>query len=108
MENKPFAYTVMSTFVIINTASYILLKFQDLQIVVTKDGTETYFRHPIFQANCIYIFEFAIMNCLVWPLLHLNKERPSKWFDFNTKYLEFMPAAMFDWLDRIFLTIGMS
>jgi hypothetical protein len=48
MENKAIAYSMMGTFVISVSVSYILLKFQDLQIVTTKDGEITYYRHPVF------------------------------------------------------------
>jgi hypothetical protein len=38
----------MSTFVMTNTAGYIITKFQDMQVVRTEEGLFVLFRHPIF------------------------------------------------------------
>ena len=71
MEKKPVNYTVMISFVLMNTSGYILTKFADLQVVTTKDGVETYFRHPVFQANSSFVVEFIVMVLLVWPFINI-------------------------------------
>jgi len=51
------------------------------------------------------ITELVLINMVFWPVYSINE---SKWFKFKTNWIEFLPPAMLDWSDKIFLYIGLS
>jgi hypothetical protein len=77
-----------------------------LQVVTTKDGVETTFKHPIFQANASIIIELALTIAVMLPFLYLRKQYA--FCDFRTKPWEFLIPASLDWFDRVFVTVGVS
>jgi NADH:ubiquinone oxidoreductase subunit H len=96
----------MASFVFVNSANYILTKFADFQIATTKEqGIETYFRHPVFQASAAIAAELVLVNMMVLPIYSLRR---NKCLDTEISIFEFFMPAVLDWVDKIFLFIGMS
>lgn len=77
-------------------------------MVTTAEGEQVYFKHPVFQANSAFVFEFVLLLFVLGPAYYLMKSKPRKLFNHKTAFLEVLPPSALDWADRILLTLGMS
>ena len=105
-ENRLAAYGVMGLFAITNTIAFILVQFQNLQLITNESGDQTQFYHPLFQANTQAVGEFIVIVCFVYPVYKYFFTVAAQ--PHQTLWWEFLLPAFFDWADTVFLFLGLA
>ena len=104
-KNKVLGYSIMASFVVLVSTNYIMVVQMQMTEVTTKQGVETYFMHPVFQANAGIVCELVLVNMIALPYLTYSRQQP--WFTYKSSPMVFFWPALCDYCDKMFVTIGM-
>lgn len=96
--------SLLTAFVIVNSARFIMTKLTDLHTISEVDGTSLYFRHPTFQTMLSFCMEFAIFAMYAIPaVIFKDKNRATQHY-----MLTFLYPAICDFIDSQALNMGMT
>ena len=80
----------------------------DENVVMGIDKTDELYAHPVFQAVFSFGLEFLIIPCISWPIYTLVNQSKHATFKTHTNFFTFLFPASMDFLDKLFLLIGIS
>ena len=96
--------SLLTAFVIVNSARFIMTKLTDLHTIEVVDGTPLYFRHPTFQTMLSFCMEFTIFAMYAIPaVIFKDKNRATQHY-----MLTFLYPAICDFIDSQTLNMGMT
>jgi len=98
---------LLSSFVFLSSFRWILTKLTDLHemTVLDADGNSVEFKHPMFQTELTFLFEFLLFALYAVPTIVMMRDRTR----IVTKhyYLTFLWPALCDFVDCATLNMGM-